>query len=319
MNYKISAPPKFAIHPHPIQTIETPQSVTFECKAIGNPQPTIFWSIQGNRSLIFPGEKFNRFESTLAEEGLTVLTLPQTKREDNNIIVICNAINLVGSISSHSKLSIISPEDRPPPIIVYGPVNQTLPVKSVAILNCHAIGIPKPIISWYRDGIPIVSSNKINLTESGALVISDLNQNLDQGLYTCVASSRSGKSARSGYLRLELPTNPNIKFYRAPDISKYPSAPGKPQIMNVTNDSITITWELSTRNGGSDIIGYTIDMFSNNGTKGWITIAYRLNDNIYTEKGLIYGASYMFIVRAENSFGLSPPSPISDIVIVGKV
>ncbi|CAD7086145.1 unnamed protein product [Hermetia illucens] len=310
--------PKFIIHPTP-QSREPPSDVSFECKASGNPKPTMFWSIEGNRSLIFPGTKLDRFETTSTDEGLTILTLPQIKRTDDGLVVICSAINPVGSISARARLTVTSQEDRPPPIIIYGPANQTLPVKSIAVLNCKATGTPKPIISWYRDGIPVVAQpGKSNITESGTLIISDLDRNEDQGLYTCVASSRSGKSTWSGFLRLEIPTNPNIKFYRAPDISKFPSAPGKPQVVNVTEDAIAIMWEPSSKPGGSEIIGYSVEVFSNNMTKGWVPTGTKIMENVYIETGLTFGASYMFIVRAENLHGLSPPSPMSDVIVAGK-
>lgn len=229
------------IRPTP-QVVEVPQDVSFECKSSGNPPPTMFWSVEGNRTLIFPGTKLDRLESTQTIEGLSVLTLTQSSRTDNGLIIVCSALNSVGSISVRAKLSITAQEDRPPPIIIQGPVNQTLPVKSVAALSCRSTGSPQPVISWFRDGIPVLVSNKINITETGTLHISDLDKNTDQGLYTCVASSRSGKTTWSGYLRLELPTNPNIKFFRAPESAAFPSAPGKPQMAFVTNDTITIYW-----------------------------------------------------------------------------
>lgn len=188
----------------------------------------------------------------------------------------------------------------------------------MARLECVAIGVPTPIISWYRDGIPLVASNRINLTESGQLTISDLNKDTDQGLYTCVASSRSGKSTWSGFLRLEVPTNPNIKFFRAPELGKIPGPPSKPQLINVTDDSITINWQASSKTGGSDIIGYSIEIFSNNISKSWIPIASKVADTTYTKRELTRGATYIFIVRAENSFGISAPSPMSDPIITGK-
>lgn len=278
----------------------------------------MFWSIEGNRSLIFPGSKLNNFEAKSTPEGLTVLTVSQAKRSDNGLVIICSAINLVGSVSVRSKLTITSQEDRPPPIIIQGPVNQTLPVKSVALLNCRASGTPTPIISWYRDGIPVIPSNKINITEAGLLTIVDLDKDTDQGLYTCVASSRSGKSTWSGFLRLEIPTNPNIKFFRAPEISKMPSAPSKPQVINVTDDSITISWLPSNKIGGSEIVGYSVEIFSNNMSKGWIEVASKVVDTTFTQRDLTLDATYIFIVRAENYFGVSNPSPMSDPVIAGK-
>lgn len=315
--HTFSATPKFVIRPT-AQTIDAQGDVSFECQAKGYPHPTIFWSIEGNRSIIFPGMTIDNFNASSSIEGLSVLTINQVKRSDSGLVVICNALNAVGSISARAKLSISSQDDRPPPIIIRGPVNQTLPVKSVARLECVAMGYPTPIISWYRDGIPLLASNRINLTESGLLTISDLNKDIDQGLYTCVASSRSGKSTWSGYLRLETPTNPNIKFFRAPEPEKIPGPPSKPEVVNVTDDSITITWMPGTKTGAADIVGYSVEIFSNNMSKGWIPVASKIPETIYMQRDLTRGATYIFVVRAENRYGISPPSSMSEPVITGK-
>lgn len=298
--------------------MEAQSDASFECRATGYPQPTVFWSIEGNRSLIFPGTSMDNLNATSTPEGLTVLTISPSKRMENGLVVICSALNAIGSISARAKLTISTQDDRPPPIILRGPVNQTLPLKSVAHLECAAIGTPTPIISWYRDGIPVLPSNRINITESGSLTIHELNRDKDQGLYTCVASSRSGKSTWSGYLRLEVPTNPNIKFFRAPEVAKVPSPPSKPQVLNVTDDSITISWIASNSVGGSEIIGYTVEIFSNNISKGWIPVASKIEDTVFMQKDLTVGATYVFIIRAENSHGLSAPSPMSDAITTGR-
>lgn len=309
--------PKFVIRPT-AQTVDVQADASFECQATGFPRPTLFWSVEGNRSIIFPGSIFGNFNATASVEGLSVLTLSQVKRSDNGLVIICSALNAVGSVSARAKLSISTQDDRPPPIIIRGPVNQTLPIKSMARLECVAMGVPTPIISWYRDGIPLVASNRINLTESGQLTISDLHKDTDQGLYTCVASSRSGKSTWSGFLRLEIPTNPNIKFFRAPELAKIPGPPSKPQVINVTDDSITINWLASNKIGGSDIIGYSIEIFSNNISKGWIPVASKHEETTYMQRDLTRGATYIFIVRAENMYGISAPSPMSEPVTTGK-
>lgn len=292
--------------------------MSFECKADGAPQPLIFWSIEGNQTLLFPSNNFDRFETIITPEGSSIFTLPTTAKSDNGLVIICNAVNKVGSVSTRARLTVPSQEDKPPPIILLGPVNQTLPVKSVANLNCRASGVPTPVISWYLDGNPVVFSERINITDSGSLTIVDLDKNLDQGLYTCVASSRSGKSTWSGYLKLDYPTNPNIKFYRAPESQAFPSAPGKPEFTNITDSSITISWLPSVKSGSSEIIGYSIEVFPNDNTKGWRTIAQQVERFSYTHEHLLKDLTYIYIVRAENSFGLGLPSPMSELVSVGR-
>lgn len=175
---------------------------------------------------MFPGSKYDNIEITLTPEGRSVLSLSKVQRVDSGKIIVCSAVNSVGSVSSRVVLAINTQDDRPPPIILHGPSNQTLPLKSMAVLPCRAIGTPTPVVSWYRDGIPVPQSSRVNISESGTLTLTDLNKDQDQGLYTCVASSRSGKSTWSAYLKLEVPTNPNIKFFRAPEATTHPSPPG---------------------------------------------------------------------------------------------
>jgi len=134
-----------------------------------------------------------------------------------------------------------------------------------------------------------------------------------------VASSRAGKSTWSGFLRIELPTNPNIKFYRAPEQNKCPTAPGQPKILNATASALTIVWPTSDKAGASSFLGYSVEMYCTNQSKTWIPIASRLSEPIFTVESLTHGAAYMFIVRAENSLGFSPPSPISEPITAGKL
>ncbi len=47
----------------------------FICEAEGNPPPIVFWSLEGNRTLVFPGEKLGKFRAGANKEGQTVLTV----------------------------------------------------------------------------------------------------------------------------------------------------------------------------------------------------------------------------------------------------
>lgn len=230
-----TAPPTFVIRPKS-QIGELGSEVIFECQATGYPEPTLFWNIEGNRSLILPGTRTKNIEASSTADGGSILSIDEIDRADNGKVVVCSAVNSVGSVSTRVVLSVNLQDDSPPPLIIHGPMNQTLPIKSVASLPCKVSGTPQPVVSWYKDGIPVSPSEKISIELNGLLTITDLNKNDDSGLFTCVASSKSGKSTWSGYLKLENPTNPNIKFYRAPESSTFPGQPGKmPNSIDKTN------------------------------------------------------------------------------------
>lgn len=65
-------------------------------------------------------------------------------------------------------------DSRPPPIITQGPQNQTLPLSTVAMLPCAAIGDPIPNIRWLRGGRPVPTTTDPRLAQldSGTLQIS---------------------------------------------------------------------------------------------------------------------------------------------------
>ncbi|KAK9503659.1 hypothetical protein O3M35_010174 [Rhynocoris fuscipes] len=324
----VSASATLTVHSPPVvtlkptdQIVEVDDDAVFTCGIDGNPRPSVFWSIEGNRTLLYPGESMDRFHASLTPEGQAVLTLQNVVRNDSGIVVVCSAVNQAGSDTWRARLSVTSPDENPPPVIVIGPANQTLPLKSVAALTCNATGQPNPIITWYKDGLAVLPQPRINISETGTLQINDLVKS-DSGLYTCVASSRSGKATWSAYLRLESPTNPNIAFFRSPEPSTFPGPPSRPVIVNKTHNSITISWTRNNKIGSSSLIGYQIEMFSrsiDNGsgtssTGGWVIVGRRVPGPTYTQHHLSPQLSYMFVVRAENSHGLSAPSQTSEPV-----
>lgn len=94
---------------------------------------------------------------------------------------------------------------------------------------------------------------------------------------------------------------------------------GKPQIVEKTEDGVTLTWTRSTKIGASSVVGYTVEMYGRNATENWIPIAHRVQNTTYTHTGLIPGVSYFFVIRAENAHGMSAPSPLSEPVVLGLV
>ena len=152
-----------------------------------------------------------------------------------------------------------------------------------------------------------------------SLPLSDLREE-DTALYTCTASSESGETSWSASLSVEKPTNPNIIFHRTPDPSTFPQPPSKPRIVDRRATSITISWRVTAMTtagaaaGQTPLIGYTVEYFSFDLESGWVVAAHRITSETYTVGNLKPDTSYRFLVRAENSHGMSPPSSMTDRV-----
>ncbi|XP_039313899.1 protein sax-3 isoform X2 [Solenopsis invicta] len=307
----ISASATLTVHSRPVftnfpkdETVNANTDVTFSCAARGAPKPSIFWTREGSQELMFPGHTYQS-HYTVTEEGS--LSIKGAVRKDEGHYV-CSAISQAGASTATVFLQVTSIEETPPPIIELGPANQTLPLKSVASLPCRAVGTPTPRVHWHKEGVLVRPGGRITMAINGTLFIDDLHAN-DSGLYTCIASSESGNTSWSAYLTVST----GASFHRTPDVSALPQNPSKPRIVNATSNSVTLTWSPGNE-GQSKIIGYNIEYYSSNLNTGWVVAATGIVDDIYTVTDLRPETNYVFLVRAENSQGLSLPGPLSDLV-----
>lgn len=69
--------------------------------------------------------------------------------------------------------------------------NQDVNSSSTLTLACFALGVPRPYIMWYKNGIPVEEGPGITLEEDGVLMIERVKKD-DEGLYECVASNVEG-------------------------------------------------------------------------------------------------------------------------------
>ncbi|XP_069684562.1 roundabout homolog 2 isoform X2 [Periplaneta americana] len=304
----VHSPPTFTTKPQD-QKVGLNGLASFECVATGNPPPSVFWTKEGSQVLMFPGNAYGHLRVT--PEG--TLRIQGVQREDAGFLA-CSALSVAGSTTVRAFLQVTSVDDVPPPIVQIGPANQTLPLQSVATLPCQATGTPSPRIRWYKNGSPLAGQGtRVKVMESGTLHIDDL-QLSDSGLYTCTASSESGETSWSASLTVEKTAAPNL--HRMPDPSTFPGAPPQPHVLNTTQSSVTVTWHDAShsKSGASPLIGYTVEYFSSDLQTGWVVAANRVTADTITIEDLKPDTSYVFLVRAENSHGLSVPSPVSEVV-----
>ncbi|XP_069726479.1 roundabout homolog 2 isoform X13 [Phaenicophaeus curvirostris] len=303
------APPQFVVRPRD-QIVAQGRTVTFPCETKGNPQPAVFWQKEGSQNLLFPNQPLQP-NSRYSVSPTGDLTINNIQRSDAGYY-ICQALTVAGSILAKAQLEVTDVlTDRPPPIILQGPVNQTLAVDGTALLKCKATGDPLPVINWLKEGFTFLSRDpRTSIQDQGTLQIKNLRLS-DTGTYTCVATSSSGETSWSAVL--EVTESGGATVSKNYDINDLPGPPSKPQVTDVTKNSVTLSWQPGTP-GSLPASAYIIEAFSQSVSNSWQTVANHVKTTLYTVRGLRPNTIYLFMVRAINSQGLSDPSPMSDPV-----
>ncbi|KAG7321591.1 hypothetical protein KOW79_014449 [Hemibagrus wyckioides] len=305
----VRAPPQFVIRPRD-QIVAQGRTATFPCETKGNPQPAVFWQKEGSQNLLFPNQP-QQPNSRFSVSPSGDLTITGVQRADGGYY-ICQALTVAGSILAKAQLEVTDVlTDRPPPIIRQGPSNQTLGVDSVALLKCQASGEPVPTISWLKDGVSLLGKDpRMSLQELGSLQIKNIRLS-DSGIYTCVAASSSGETSWSAFL--EVKESGGVVLIKNREEGELPGPPSKPQVTDVTKNSVSLTWQPGLA-GGSPITSYVIEAFSQSVSNSWQTVADHVKTTQFTVKSLRPNTIYLFMVRAVNTQGLSDPSPMSEPV-----
>ncbi|XP_037402440.1 roundabout homolog 2 isoform X9 [Pygocentrus nattereri] len=305
----VRAPPQFVIRPRD-QIVAQGRMASFPCKTKGNPQPAVFWQKEGSQNLLFPNQP-QQPNSRFSVSPSGDLTITGVQRADSGYY-ICQALTVAGSILAKAQLEVTDVlTDRPPPIIRQGPANQTLGVDSVALLKCQASGEPVPTISWLKDGVSLLGKDpRMSLLELGSLQIKNIRLS-DSGIYTCVAASSSGETSWSAFL--EVKESAGVVLIKNRDESELPGPPSKPQVTDVTKNSVSLSWQHGLV-GASPTSSYVIEAFSQSVSNSWQTVADHVKTTQFTIKGLRPNTIYLFMVRAVNAQGLSDPSPMSEPV-----
>ncbi|XP_071419498.1 roundabout homolog 2 isoform X10 [Pithys albifrons albifrons] len=303
------APPQFVVRPRD-QIVAQGRTVTFPCETKGNPQPAVFWQKEGSQNLLFPNQPLQP-NSRYSVSPTGDLTITNIQRSDAGYY-ICQALTVAGSILAKAQLEVTDVlTDRPPPIILQGPVNQTLAVDGTALLKCKATGDPLPVISWLKEGFTFLGRDpRTSIQDQGTLQIKALRLS-DTGTYTCVATSSSGETSWSAVL--EVTESGGATVSKNYDINDLPGPPSKPQVTDVTKNSVTLSWQPGTP-GTLPASAYIIEAFSQSVSNSWQTVANHVKPTLYTVRGLRPNTIYLFMVRAINTQGLSDPSPMSDPV-----
>ncbi|XP_042584768.1 receptor-type tyrosine-protein phosphatase delta-like isoform X20 [Cyprinus carpio] len=211
------SPPKFLRTPND-QTGVQGGVASFICQASGDPRPKIVWNKKGKRV------SNQRFEVVIEfDDGSgSVLRIQPLRTPRDEAIYECVASNSVGETSATTRLTVLREDQLPPgfPTIDMGPQLKVVERTRTATMLCAASGNPDPDISWFKDFLPVNTSNnngriKQLRSESfggtpirGALQI-EQSEESDQGKYECVATNNDGT-------RYSAPANLYVRVRRVP-------------------------------------------------------------------------------------------------------
>nr|XP_043877781.1 receptor-type tyrosine-protein phosphatase S-like isoform X21 [Solea senegalensis] len=200
-------PPKFLRTPND-QTGVQGGVASFICQATGDPRPKIVWNKKGKKV------SNQRFEVIEFDDGSgSVLRIQPLRTPRDEAIYECVASNSVGETSATTKLTVLREDQLPPgfPTIDMGPQLKVVERTRTATMLCAASGNPDPDISWFKDFLPVNTTNnngRIKQLRSGALQI-EQSEESDQGKYECVATNNGGT-------RYSAPANLYVRVRRVP-------------------------------------------------------------------------------------------------------
>ncbi|XP_038123397.1 receptor-type tyrosine-protein phosphatase S-like isoform X23 [Cyprinodon tularosa] len=206
-------PPKFLRTPND-QTGVQGGVASFICQATGDPRPKIVWNKKGKKV------SNQRFEVIEFDDGSgSVLRIQPLRTPRDEAIYECVASNSVGETSATTRLTVLREDQLPPgfPTIDMGPQLKVVERTRTATMLCAASGNPDPDISWFKDFLPVNTTNnngRIKQLRSGGTPIRgalqiEHSEEPDQGKYECVATNNDGT-------RYSAPANLYVRVRRVP-------------------------------------------------------------------------------------------------------
>ncbi|NXY88752.1 NCHL1 protein, partial [Alcedo cyanopectus] len=174
------------------------------CEAIGNPEPTIQWKMNG---MPIDSRTF-RGRISAREISLTNLQL------QDSAVYQCEASNKHGTILSSANVNVLN---IAPLILTSDGENYATVVGYSAFLHCEIFASPTADVRWTKDdSIEPLSTLRYELNKNGTLEIKETKKE-DSGSYACWAANSVGKRAITANLDIRdatkvvvTPKNPRV-------------------------------------------------------------------------------------------------------------
>ncbi|XP_026820148.1 obscurin-like isoform X6 [Rhopalosiphum maidis] len=189
--------------------------------------------------------------------------------------------------------------DGQPPFFREKP--QKLPVEpdKPADLMCLAVGVPKPLVQWFKNDIVLTESHRIKMLEDNdgrSILRLDPATELDLGIYKVVARNKFGQTTARARLVLAHEPGP----MEAPIVKEY------------SDTEILLRWDHPKHDGNAPILCYQLEVRENESE--WELVAKNIDHEFWLMQNLRPYTNYEFRLAAMNHIAWGPTGPSSPIV-----
>ncbi|CAH8497134.1 unnamed protein product [Schistosoma turkestanicum] len=279
-------------------SVKAGQELKLPVAWFGHPKPTFTWTLNGEPVKI---DGVRHLE--LSPGGVVLLAIPNVKRSDHGRYQL-TVMNDLGQASTSCQVEVLDVPSTPG-----GPLEATDVSANEITLSWKppADDGGQPITNYKLEKRPKGSDSW--QTVSGFLKSPNATvRNLEEGTeyeFRVMAENPSGLSE-------PLMTSSPIKARHPFDP---PSGISQPTVENVTDDSVTLSWE-PPRKG--PITGYTIEK-RGKGDRAWTKVnVHPLSTTEYTVRGLPQGKEFEFRVVPFNAAGAGEPSEPTSYVKIQR-
>uniref|UniRef100_A0A8D0FTI4 Titin n=1 Tax=Strix occidentalis caurina TaxID=311401 RepID=A0A8D0FTI4_STROC len=270
-------------------------NIKIEIPVLGRPRPTVTWKKEDQ--ILKQTQRVN-YENTATA---TILTINECKRSDSGQYPL-SAKNIVGEVS---EVITVQVHDIPGP--------PTGPIKFDEISSDFVTFSWEPPLN--DGGVPI-SNYVVEMRQTDSTTWTELATTVIRTTFKAIRLTTG--------VEYQFRVKAQNRYGIGPAITsesvvanypfKVPGPPGTPQVIAVTKETMTISWNEPLTDGGSPILGYHVERKERNSIL-WQTVSKTLvSGNIFKSTGLTDGIAYEFRVIAENLAGKSKPSKPSEPV-----
>lgn len=205
-------------------------------------------------------------------------------------------VDLPGSVKAAEKV-------EAPEIELDSALRKIVNVRACSTLSLlvNFRGRPEPEVKWSKEGGTLSARAQIEITSSyTVLLIENVNRN-DTGKYVLTAENCRG--SKTAFI--------NVRVLDSP------SAPTNLEIKDVKRDSVSISWEAPSIDGGAKISHYIVEK-REEARKAFTSVCSNCVRNSYKVDNLQEGCFYYFRVLAVNEFGTGLPAETTEPVKVSE-